>query len=167
MHNLAVAAEKEAKRFLHGYVSGTESNLHEIIASFPGWTLQEVDGVWCAAFVYHCCHKNGMCFPIRPAECITCNLAGCIAWEEWALADQRLLYFKEENMCTPQPGDIVIFDRVFNGSEHDHMGIVLDVRDDMLITAEGNFNNVSALVERKRDEHIRCYIRIPENYIYG
>ena len=52
MHNLAVAAEKEAKRFLHGYVSGTESNLHEIIASFPGWTLQEADGVWCAAFVY-------------------------------------------------------------------------------------------------------------------
>ena len=164
MHGLADMAEKEAKIFFHGYVSRTQSNLEEIIAPFPKWTLEEADGVWCAAFVYHCCRKAGLRFPIRPAECVSCNLAGCIAWEEWAAADKNLLFFKENSEYAPQAGDIVLFDRVFNGSEHDHIGIVLDVQPEHIVTAEGNFNNVSAVVERKRDEHIRCYIRIPENY---
>ena len=31
---------------------------------------------------------------------------------------------------------------------------------------EGNFNNVSCVVERKRDAHIRCYIRIPVDFRY-
>ena len=166
MHSLADTAEKEAKRFFHGYSSGTKSNLEKIIAPFPGWTLQEADGVWCAAFVYYCCQKAGMLFPIRPDECVSCNLAGCPAWEEWAAADDNLLIFKENSDCCPQTGDIVLFDRVFNNSEHDHIGIVLDVQTDHIVTAEGNFNNVSAIVERKRDEHIRCYIRIPEKYKY-
>ena len=122
--------------------------------------------MWCAAFVYYCCQKSGMSFPIRPAGCISSNLAGCPAWEEWANADENLLLFKENSEYTPRAGDIVLFDRVFNNSEHDHIGVVLDVRPEHIVTAEGNFNNVSAVVERKRDEHIRCYIRIPDQYQY-
>ena len=166
MHQLAVTAEKEAKKFYHGFVSCTESNLHEIIAPFPKWTLREADRIWCAAFVYYCCQKSGMSFPIRPKECASCNLAGCIAWEEWAEKDENLCYFKESSAVSPRIGDIVLFDRVFDNTEHDHIGIVLEVSAEYIVTAEGNFNNISAVVERKRDEHIRGYIRIPEKYQY-
>ena len=46
------------------------------------------------------------------------------------------------------------------------MGIVTETNDDLLVVAEGNFNNVSCIVDRKRDHHIRCYIRIPDNFKY-
>jgi hypothetical protein len=36
----------------------------------------------------------------------------------------------------------------------------------MILAAEGNVNNVSELVERPKDEHIRAYIRIPDGYKY-
>ena len=104
-----------------------------------------------------------MQFPIRPDECTSCNLAGCIAWEEWAKADPRLEYFREGE---PLPGDIVLFDRVFCDAAHDHIGVVLEVRPDRLVTAEGNYGNVSAIVERPRDEHIRAFIRIPDEFVY-
>ena len=155
-------ARREALKNWHGDVCGSKSNLARIIAPFPKWTLREADGLWCAAFVYHCCMESGMRFPIRPKECIRCNLAGCIAWEEWAQTDERLEYRTGE----PQPGDIVLFDRVFCNAEHDHIGVVLEVFPDRLVTAEGNFGNVSTIVERPRDEHIRAFIRIPEDFSY-
>lgn len=159
MHKLAETARETALRCYHGYVCGTESNLDEIIAPFPGWTKREADGLWCAAFVYYCCRQAGYSFSIRPVDGLSCNLAGCIAWEEWARADERLAYILPD---TPSIGDIVLFDRVFDGSEHDHMGIVVAVSDNAITVAEGNFNNVSTLVDRKRDDHIRCCIRLPE-----
>ncbi|MBQ5773998.1 MAG: CHAP domain-containing protein, partial [Acetobacter sp.] len=86
------------------------------------------------------------------------------AWEEWANADNRITYMSGSD--EPQIGDIVIFDHVFCDSLHDHMGITVDVKEDTLLVAEGNFNNVSCVVERKRDAHIRCYIRIPMGFRY-
>lgn len=166
MNELANIAQNEAMRFFHGYVSNTESNLDEIIRPFPGWTKAEADGLWCAAFVYHCCKKTGYSIPIRPAECITCNLAGCVAWEEWAMADKRIEYYGRNSNFSPLKGDIVLFDRVFENSEHDHMGIIIEVKSNTIIVAEGNFNNVSCIVNRKIDEHIRAYIRIPKSFTY-
>lgn len=166
MHKLVEAARREAMKFYHGYVSGTVSNLEKILECFPGWTKEEADGLWCAAFVYHCCRLSGFGIPIRPRGAVTCHLGGCIAWEEWALVDARVAYFGKGGDIVPQPGDIVLFDRVFHNSEHDHIGVVLEVKDGSIVTAEGNFNNVSCIVERKMDEHIRGLIRIPENYVY-
>ena len=167
MRRLAEIARAEALKCYHGFVSETEPNIMEFVKPFPRWSLKEADACWCAAFVYHCCCLAGFEIPIRPAGCISSNLAGCPAWEEWAQSDERLLCFREGKDYLPCAGDIVIFDRVFNGSEHDHIGVVLEVRTDGITTAEGNFNNVSAVVDRKRDEHIRCYIRIPEGYRYS
>ncbi len=169
MHKLASIAREEACRCFHGCVSGTESNLDPIIAPFPKWTKAEADGNWCAAFVYYCCGKAGYGVPIRPAEGLSCNLAGCGAWEEWAMTDEQLAYHRPSNADNFEPaaGDIVLFDRVFNGSEHDHIGIVLDAKQDRIVTAEGNINNISGILERPRDEHIRAYIRIPENFIFS
>lgn len=50
--------------------------------------------------------------------------------------------------------------------EHDHIGIVLENYDDYIITAEGNVENVTRILERKKNVQIRAYIRIPDNYSY-
>ena len=163
MNRLAEVAQQEVCKFFHGKVMDTEPNIQEIVNLFPKWSIEEADGLWCAAFVLHCCKKAGMQIPPRPAEC-TLSLAACPAWEEWAKTDRRItcLPGSEE----PEAGDIVIFDHVFCQSPHDHMGIVIVVKENTLLVAEGNFNNVSCIVERKRDTHIRCYIRIPMDFRY-
>ena len=145
----------------------TESNLQAIIAPFPKWSLKEADGNWCAAFVYYCCRKAGIPLPYHLKECKTCNLAGCIAWEEWAMEDERIRYERATNHeFVPQAGDIVLYDDVFDGGEHDHIGIVLENKVDSIIAAEGNINNLSGILERKKDRHIRAYIRIPNDFLY-
>ena len=163
---LAETAKKAALTPFHGTADGQESNLAPIVRNFPTWNVAEADGFWCAAFVYYCCVKAGFDIPCRPDECKTCHLAGCIAWEEFALNDSRLEYHSRTDVFTPDPGDIVLYDRVFEDKPHDHIGIVIEYRGQTLLVAEGNVNNVSALVERPFDEHIRAYIRIPDGYRY-
>ena len=48
-----------------------------------------------------------------------------------------------------------------------HIGIVLEKREHTLLAAEGNVNNVSGIIERAMDDHIRAYIRIPDGFQYG
>lgn len=163
---LAQVAKEMALVPFHGAAKGQKSNLGPIVRPFPRWSVEAADGVWCAAFVYYCCREAGFAFPIRPKECRTCHLAGCIAWEEWAVGDSRVEYHPRGDGFAPEPGDIVLYDRVFENKEHDHMGIVLENRGHTLLAAEGNVNNVSAIVERPLDEHIRGYIRIPDGYRY-
>ena len=165
-NELANIARIEALKNYHGFVMETESILHDIIKYFPKWTIEEFDGKWCAAFVYHCCISAGLVIPVRPKECVSCNLAGCAAWEEWAMNDNRIAYHRADTSYEPICGDIVIFDNVFCNSEHDHMGIVLENNESYIIVAEGNINNISGILERKKDTHIRAYISIPNNFVY-
>ena len=164
---LAKVAEEKARLPCHGYIEGKDSNLEPLIRFFPKWTLREADGVWCAAFVYYCCWEAGFELPIRPNECRSCHLAGCIAWEEWATGDNRIGYHKGTDAFLPDAGDVVIYDRVFNNQEHDHIGIILRKLEDTIIVAEGNKGNVSRIVERPLDGHIRAFIRIPDGYQYN
>lgn len=150
----------------HGAMDGKASNLGPIVEPFPTWSVEEADGLWCAGFVYYCCREAGFDLPIRPRECRTCHLAGCVAWEEWALSDLRVAYHPRGDGFLPAAGDIVLYDRVFENEEHDHIGIVLENRGQTILAAEGNVGNVSGLVERPLDEHIRAYIRLPDGYRY-
>lgn len=164
--NLARVARDRALVPFHGALEGRPSNLGPLVEPFPTWNVEEADGLWCAAFVYYCCREAGFEFPIRPEECKTCHLAGCIAWEEWAMGDPRVEYHSRQDGFAPEPGDIVLYDRVFENGAHDHMGIVLEKREDIILAAEGNVNNVSGLVEHPLDDHIRAYIRLPEGFRY-
>lgn len=165
---LAAIAREKAEKPFHGYMEGKESNLAPIIQYFPKWNLKDADGLWCAAFVYHCCVEAGFAIPYYPNECATCHLAGCIGWEEFAMGDSRVEYHQPDEDFLPEAGDIVLYDRVFVGQEHDHMGIILEVRKGEIITAEGNtfHDNISRVLHRPMDEHIRAYIRIPDGYMY-
>ena len=163
---LAKVAKDAALIPFHGFTKGEGSNLGPIIRPFPKWTLEEADGLWCAAFVYYCCGEAGFEIPIRPRECVTCHLGGCIAWEEFAISDPRIEYHKGTEGFEPEPGDIVLYDRVFENGEHDHIGIVIEKREDAILAAEGNVGNRSCIIERPIDGHIRAYIRIPDGYRY-
>ncbi len=163
---LAKVAKAMAQIPFHGFAEGEGSNLEPIIRPFPKWTVKEADGLWCAAFVYYCCREAGFIIPIRPSECRTCHLAGCIAWEEFACGDPRIEYHKGEEGFVPEAGDIVLYDRVFENREHDHIGIVLEKREHSILAAEGNIDNRSGIIERTVDAHIRAYIRIPDGFRY-
>jgi len=165
---LAEVAREKALMPFHGYLEGKASNLEPMVRLFPKWNIQAADRLWCAAFVYYCCVEAGFQIPYSPNECITCSLAGCGGWEEYAVGDARIEYHKGDEGFIPEPGDIVIYDRVFAGREHDHIGIVLETRENTILAAEGNVRdeNTSGIVERARDEHIRAYIRIPDGYVY-
>ena len=85
----------------------------------------------------------------------------------WAQADSRIEYYNgNDNTFQPAAGDIILYDRVFNNTEHDHIGIVLENYDGYIVTAEGNVENVSRILERKKNSHIRAYIRIPDKFSY-
>ena len=165
---LAFTARNNAQLPFHGYIEGEEPNIEPIIRHFPKWNIRDADRLWCAAFVYYCCIEAGFEIPYSPNECITCSLAGCGGWEEYALGDNRIEYHKNGESFIPEAGDIVLYDRVFVNQDHDHMGIVLELKDNAVIVAEGNiFNdNISGIIERPIDNHIRAYIRIPDGYKY-
>ena len=163
---LAKTAKDLALVPFHGAVDGLESNLWPIVRSFPTWSLREAEGLWCAAFVYYCCREAGFGIPYRPDECKICHLAACLGWEEFAAGNQLIEYHKGADGFVPEAGDIVIYDRVFENREHDHIGIVLEKRERTILTAEGNVNNRSGIIERSIDEHIRAYLRIPDGYHY-
>ena len=163
---LAQVAKEKALIPFHGAADGLPSNLAPIVRPFPRWSVREADGLWCAAFVYFCCREAGFFLPYRPDACKTCHLAGCFGWEEFALGDPRIEYHPGTEGFSPEAGDIVLYDRVFENKAHDHIGIVLEKRAHTILAAEGNVNNISAIVERPLDGHIRAYIRIPDGYRY-
>lgn len=166
--HLAQVAREKALLPFHGYCNGLETNLQPIVKHFPKWNVKEADRLWCAAFVYYCCVEAGFDIPYSPDECKSCSLAGCGGWEEYAIADTRIMYFKNNASVTPDVGDIVLYDRVFCNKEHDHIGVVVEIANDYIMAAEGNIGdtNYSGVIKRPRDEHIRAFIRIPDGYSY-
>ena len=66
--HLAQVARDRALVPFHGAVDGQESNLGPVVAPFPTWSVEEADGLWCAAFVYYCCREAGFDFLIRPVS---------------------------------------------------------------------------------------------------
>lgn len=164
--NLAIIARQEAEKGYHGNIPGQVINIEPLIEPFPPMPIEQWDGLWCAAFVHYCCNLSGFSIPVRPND-TPCTMAGCIAWEKWAIADSRVDYIPGDMPeFVPEAGDIVLFNCVFENKPHDHIGIVLNATPYELITAEGNVENVSVVIHRKRDNHIRAYIRLPDGFIY-
>ena len=166
---LAEVAKMEAQKPFHGTLQNEDSNIQPIVELFPKWSVEKADRGWCAGFVYYCCVKAGYDIPYSPDECVSCSLAGCGGWEDFANGDERIEYYLgSDKEFIPEPGDIVLYDRVFINLEHDHIGIVLENKKDSILVAEGNTynDNISRVLERVKDEHIRAYIRIPNYFSY-
>jgi len=162
---LVKIAENLARKPFHGKLLGLPSNIKPITDHFPDGPRKEFEGKWCAAFVYHCCLQAGFEIPYRYPTKKFGTFAGVGAWLQWAKLRENQFYYSSQNLhFSPQPGDIVVYDNLFNPCPHDHIGIVLAVDTQSLRVAEGNVNNLSIVLSRKRNSHIRGYIRIPDDY---
>ena len=164
---LAVIAERLARKPFHGNVAGLSYNLSEITSHFPFSPAAEWESRWCAAFVYHCCTEVGVSIPVRHPSPVPCNFAGVSAWLQWAkLPENRFYYSARNSDFIPECGDLVVFDNVVLPGPHSHIGVVLTVRRESIVTAEGNVNNLSSVLVRMRNRRIRGYIRIPSDYAF-
>jgi hypothetical protein len=162
---LIEVAERLALKPFHGRVMGLPSNIKPLMDHFPDGPRKQFEGKWCAAFVYHCCVEAGFGIPYRYPTAAFGTFAGVLSWVQWAKLRENRFYFSARNLrFAPKPGDIVIYDNVFDPRPYDHMAIVLEVSRDDLKVAEGNVNNLSAVLRRARNRHIRGYIRIPNHY---
>lgn len=114
---------------------------------------------WCGAFVYYCCLGAGFRIPPEPSLRVNGSLAAVKTWWEWAsLRDEGASLLKRGDL--PCAGDIVLFDRLQVGIDLDHMGIVVDVESDAILTAEGNVDNCGGLFRRPLNEHINSFVRL-------
>lgn len=163
---LAGIGKNEAQKCFHGNVMSIKSNLKPMTTLFSKYDVGELDGFWCAAFVYYCCLMAGFNMPAKyPHENKNIIFVGCLDWQMWAqLPENNFFYFKDDKNFIPSTGDIVLFDNVFCDQPHDHIGIVVENRVESMVVAEGNINNISGLVEREKDAHLRGFIRIPNDY---
>lgn len=168
---LADIAEQLARKKFKAELS--DKNFTEVIKYWPDDNaFNELKTGWCAAFVYHCCIQAGFMLPIGH-HLTSCRFAGVGAWYQWANLLNYCRYDKDG--FTPCKGDIVIYNNIIpienkepNAYWHDHIGIVISCTEDKLMDAEGNIDNqnISGIVERRRNEKIGCFIRIPEDYEY-
>lgn len=152
----------------------TDEYFMNIIRYFPEKTaFDELKNAWCAAFVFHCAIIAGLKLPIRYAPTANTRFACVEAWLEWG-QNTGFCHFEKDGFI-PERGDIVIYNNIIpaenkpeNCPWYDHIGIILAVNENTLTVAEGNVNNqnVSGIVERARDGHISCFVRVPEDYVY-
>ena len=99
------------------------------------------DYPWCVVFLAYIFEKAGVPFP----HVAHCNLVESYAkaHEQWVTAPYRV-------------GDAVIFDYDRNGNR-DHIGYVVKVDGNTLITVEGNYGNKVSKVTRKASEPVGAY----------
>ncbi|MCM3172140.1 CHAP domain-containing protein [Paenibacillus sp. MER 99-2] len=165
---LAKIAEELAGQVIVG-IPG-DQRYREICQYWPDPDIHKVlQGNWCAAFVYHCCMLSGIFLPIRYPNA-DYRLAGVGALLEWSqLPETGFFHHDQDHNFTPERGDIVIYEKLLSDDSHDHVGIVLELYDDVILVAEGNKDNknYSGIVSRNRNHCILGYIRIDNEYLYS
>lgn len=123
-------------------------NNHKPLAR--GYKVKYTDA-WCATFVSACAIKCGYT-DIIPTEC------GC---DEMIKLFKKLNSWVENDSYVPKSGDIIFYDWQDNGigdniGAADHVGIVENVINNVIVVIEGNKNNA---VERREIQINGRYIR--------
>lgn len=157
---LARIAEAEARKNYHGNTVAAIGTLQPIASLFAGQkdvTEETLDADWSGAFVYLCVSLAGLPIPAHyPDPRIGGSFTTALAWARYArLPKIRMWHSPAEE---PEVGDLVVMEQ--GEGKPLQIGVVLSVSEEMLETAEGNYHNHSALVERARDEHILGYVRL-------
>lgn len=116
---------------------------------------------WCCAFVYYCCLKAGFTFSPKPIPEHRWTLGVVRVWYDWAILPENDFYFPVNDLWkTPVTGDIVLFNRLLEDTELDHIGIIIAVNSTTLTTAEGNYYNRSGIFQRSLTTNINGFIRL-------
>lgn len=163
---LADIAEGLARRPLVGDANQSGPDVWPLIRYFPG-ARWDRGWDWCASFVYHCAMQAGLTLPIRYPG-VSCRFAAVLAWLEWAqLPETGFFHRGDEPGFAPERGDLVVYDRLVSGTEHDHIGVVLGLDDCTLTVAEGNVDNRSGIFRRHGFQQINGFIRVEDTYRYA
>lgn len=163
--NLALLAYKEGGLCLKGSISKAGPEIEKYLNVFrqtlgqrdPKYFDLNVGYDWCCAYVYYLIKKAGFELSITPLSGSNWTLGAVKTWHLWALQENIFL----ESFHVPEAGDLVLFDRLIEDVELDHIGIVIQNNDIEIITSEGNYYNCSGIFLRKKDDKIRGYIRLP------
>ena len=146
---LAQFAKEEGLLNLKGDINKAGHEIEKFLAPFrkelgksnPRFLDPTFGADWCAAFVYYLAVKAGYDLDIKPFQNRrgTFGLVGM--WFEWSINEGKF----KDILYEPEPGDLILYDRLVSDSELDHMGIVLENKDKHCITAEGNVNNMTGI----------------------
>jgi hypothetical protein len=168
---LARIAEAEGRLALSGNEDLAGEAIEKYLAVFreafnrnggaTDYTDRRVGYPWCCAFVYYCCLQAGFRFPPKPIPEHRWTLGAVPVWYDWAVLPANDFYFPADvGRRSPEAGDIILFSRLIEDKDLDHIGVVVAVTPTMLTTAEGNFHNRSGLFERPRAKNVHGYIRL-------
>ena len=157
---LAQVAREEAKKNYHGETDTTMSNLQGVAELFDvveNVTLDSLSDDWSGAFVYLCTELAGMGLPVKyPDPRVRSSFASVTAWEQYAKLPKIRLWLEHDEK--PEEGDLVIFEDEVGKAPR--MGVVLEVSDEGIEVALGNYRNHSAIIEHPLERGISGYIRL-------
>lgn len=88
-------------------------------------------------------------------------MAGVKVWYDWAnLLENQFYHSVDRAGFIPRIGDIVLFDRLLENVELDHIGIVVGIEQEGIVTAEGNVVNQTGVFSRPFNKQINSYVRL-------
>jgi hypothetical protein len=105
---------------------------------------------WCGSFVSWCAHKAGV-----PTSSIKRYSDNCIAEYNWFKDEKRF----ENSDYIPKAGDIIFIDSDY---KYDHTGIVVNYRDGIIYTVEGNSKDMVKEKQYSADDERIIGYGIPE-----
>lgn len=115
------------------------------IGGYQGKDGWNADTPWCACFVSWAAVKSGLLVKNDPNHLVFANVdAGMQAF-------QNTDGWQDAAGATPYPGDYIFFDWTGDRRDPSHVGVVLDVSDDTILTIEGNSSGRVAI--RQYDRH--------------
>lgn len=115
------------------------------IGGYQGKDGWNPDTPWCACFVSWAAVKSGLLVKNDPNHLVFANVdAGMQAF-------QNTDGWQDAAGATPYPGDYIFFDWTGDRRDPSHVGVVLDVSDDTILTIEGNSSGRVAI--RQYDRH--------------
>jgi len=167
--HLAEIARREAALERAGNAQMAGEAIEPYLATFRDALNQNCDSTeysdrakgyhWCCAFVYYCCLQAGFRFPPKPVASYQYTLAAVPAWHHWALQEG---FFCPAPSSTPELGDIALYNRVASGQPFDHIGIVVAVISEGILSAEGNNHNRAGVFPREISA-VEGYVRLRES----
>lgn len=161
---LAQFARKEGLLNLKGDINKAGNEIEKFLSPFrkeleksdPRFLDMAFGADWCAAFVYYLVVKVGYDLPVKPFPKKKGTFCLVGIWFEWSVSKGMF----RDKLYEPEPGDLILFDRLLSDSELDHMGIILENKATYCITAEGNVNNVTGIFKREKNNKVKGYIRL-------
>ncbi|AIL12826.1 hypothetical protein IM40_03710 [Candidatus Paracaedimonas acanthamoebae] len=161
---LVSLARQEGMLALKGNTSKAGPTIEKYLSVFkealsardPKYKNYEIGYDWCCAYVYYLMKQAGYELDFMPVKSSIWHLAAVRTWYNWAIQEDIFI----ESSCPSEAGDLVLFDKLIKDKELDHIGILLEIHQNYIITSEGNYHNCAGIFKRQKDSTVRGFIRL-------